>query len=69
LKELKRLSKICSHNKREQEAKTLSEIELGISALEDEQGGVFVSRDQKDKLTELISKRGKYLKIEKKPGD
>ncbi len=62
LKELKRLSKIWAHSKRDQEVQTLSEIESEIAALEDKQGGVFISRDQKDKITELISKRGKILK-------
>lgn len=47
---------------REQEVKTLRDIESEIAALEVEQGGVFILRDQKDKLTDLISKRGKILK-------
>lgn len=45
LKELKRLSKIGAHNKRELEEKTLRDIESEVAALRDEQGGVFTSSD------------------------
>eukprot|EP00253_Pinus_taeda_P034846 PITA_34846 len=62
LKELKKLSKIWSHNKRCVEEHLLNEIELKIGNLEDNNGGAFASNELRDKLTELTIKRGNILK-------
>jgi len=56
------LSKIWAHNKREQDDQILREIEEEITALKNDQGGIYTSQEHKDKITSLLSKRSKILK-------
>jgi len=67
LKEQKRLSKMWAHNKRVQDDQTLRDTEAEIVVYENNQGGVFTSIEQKEKLTSIYSKRYKILKDREEP--